>query len=141
VLLTFHLQAEEGDNPKMTFPQLTAGKQLVFRRLPEVGTRDIASFNAFPSRDGDGYGLLLQLKPGAVNRISAVTNMSQGRWLLAMVNGRTADAVLIDKPVNDGQLVIWKGVSEAEVAQLDQTLPRIGEAKPRGAAKKTTKKD
>jgi hypothetical protein len=139
--ISFHMEAEEGDNPKMTFIQLTAGKQLRFRRTSELNMRDVSNFNVFPSRDGEGYGLLLQLKPGAVNRIAAVTNINQNRWLLAMVNGRVVDAVIIDKPINDGQLVIWKGISQAEVGQLDETLPRIGEKKPRGKDGKKKKEN
>ena len=37
------------------------------------------------------------------------------------------NAVLIDRPVNDGLIVIWKRVSLAEVKLADQHLPRIGE--------------
>ena len=33
---------------------------------------------------------------------------------------------MIDKPVTDGVIVIWKGASEADVAILDKELPRIG---------------
>ncbi len=131
VKITFHLQADANENPKMIFPQLTNGREVFYRRLSEVSERDIAHFNPFPSRDGDGYGLLLQLKPGAVTRINAVTSDNINRWLLAMVNGRVVDAVFIEKPINDGQLVIWKNVGEGEVHAMDKKFPRIGEKKPR----------
>ena len=51
----------------------------------------------------------------------------QDKLLLAVVNGQVRDAVLIDKPVNDGLIVIWKWVSLAEVKLADQHIPRIGE--------------
>ena len=35
--------------------------------------------------------------------------------------------VRIDKPVSDGILVIWSGVTEQEVKLYDQIAPRIGE--------------
>lgn len=129
--ISFHLQADETDNPKMVFPQLTNGKQLVFRRAPEVNTKDIAAFNPFPSQDGDGFGVVLQLKPVAKNRFAALSNAAVNRWMVAMVNGRIVDAVLIDKEVNDGFLVIWKGIGAAEIDAFDQKVPRIGEEKPR----------
>ena len=48
-----------------------------------------------------------------------------------MVNGRVVDAVLIDKQVDDGYMVIWKGIGKAEIDAFDAMVPRIGEKKPR----------
>jgi hypothetical protein len=129
--ISFHLQADPTDNPKMIFPQMTNGQQLVYRRNPEISTKDIAAFNPFPSQDGEGYGALLQLKPSAKNRFSAITNASVNRWMVAMVNGRVVDAVIIDKQVDDGHVVIWKGIGQAEIDAFDAMVPRIGEKKPR----------
>ena len=107
--ISFHIQAEPTDNPKMIFSQMTNGKQLVYRRNPEIMTKDIMAFNPFPSQDGEGYGALLQLKPSAKNR----------------------DAVIIDRQVDDGYVVIWKGIGKAEIDAFDAMVPRIGEKKPR----------
>jgi hypothetical protein len=133
--ISFHLQAEQSDNPKMVFTQATNGQMLSYRRLPEINTKDIQSFAPFPSRDGDGYGALLVLKPAAKNRWAAVSAANINRWLVAMVNGRIVDAVMIDKQIEDGQMVIWKGIGEAEIAAFDEMVPRIGEEKPRGKQK------
>ena len=130
--ISFHIETDPGENPKMVFNQFVAGQQRVFRRVPEVSAKDIAAFNPFPSRDGEGFGLLLQLKPGARNRIAGITTANNGRWLIARVNGRIVDGVIIDKEITDGQLVIWKGVAPSEVKAMDKILPRIGEKKPRG---------
>ncbi|MES2995346.1 MAG: hypothetical protein V4733_00885 [Verrucomicrobiota bacterium] len=127
--ITFHSQTDGMDNPKMIFPQTVNGRNLFFRRVPEIGSKDIQSFAPFPADDGQ-YGLVLQLKPTAANRIFAVTTANQGQWLLALVNGRVADAVIVDKPINDGRLVIWKRVTLEDIALLDKELPRTGEAKP-----------
>jgi hypothetical protein len=129
--ISFHIQADPTDNPKMIFEQRTNGQMLVFRRNPEIMTKDIAAYNPFPSQDGEGYGALLQLKPSAKNRFAAISNAGVNRWLVAMVNGRVVDAVLIDKQVDDGYLVIWKGIGAAEIEAFDAMVPRIGEKKPR----------
>ena len=129
--ISFHLQGDPSDNPKMIFQQFNAGQQMVFRRNPEVMTKDIAAFNPFPSQDGQGFGMVIQLKPSAKNRIAAVTNANVNRWMLAMVNGRRVDTVIIDKMIEDGHLVIWKGIGAAEIEAFDKKIPRIGEAKPR----------
>jgi hypothetical protein len=51
--------------------------------------------------------------------------------MIAMVNGRVVDAVIVDKQIDDGVLVIWKGIGQAEVDAFDSQVPRIGEKKPR----------
>lgn len=130
--IAFHIETSANDNPKMIFQQLVDGQQRAFRLVPEVGTRDIASFNPFPSQDGQGYGLLLKLKPGVHNRLAAITATNIDKWMVARVNGRIVDGVLIDQQINDGELVIWKGVALAEIQALDKKLPRVGEKKPRG---------
>lgn len=129
--ISFHLQAERTDNPKMVFVQPTNGEQVPYRRNPEIMTKDLAAFDPFPSQDGEGYGAKLQLKPAARNRLAAITNANVNRWLLAMVNGRVVDAVIIDRQIDDGFLVIWKGIGKAEIDVLDSQIPRIGEKKPR----------
>ncbi|WP_193210950.1 SecDF P1 head subdomain-containing protein [Luteolibacter marinus] len=129
--ISFHIQTDQSENPKMIFPQLTNGQQVFYRRVPEISTKDIVAFNPFPSQDGEGYGVLLQLKNSAKNRLAAVTNANVNRWMIAMVNGRVVDAVIIDKQVDDGYLVIWKGIGAAEIDAFDAKVPRIGEKKPR----------
>lgn len=129
--ISFHLQADSNENPKMVLPYVINGKQIFFRRLSEINSKDIESFNPFPSRDGQGYGLLLVLKPTAKGRIAALTAGNQQRWLAAIVNGRIVDIVMVERPVEDGQLVIWQGIGQGEIASLDKTLPRIGQKKPR----------
>lgn len=123
--ITFHMQGDESDNPKMIVPQMVNGKKLFFRRVPEISTKDIVSFAPFPAADGE-YGIVIRLKESAANRISAVSTANQGRWLLALVSGRVCDAVLIDKPVSDARLVIWKRITAEDIALFDQTIPRIG---------------
>ncbi|MEI6676583.1 MAG: hypothetical protein WCO57_15545, partial [Verrucomicrobiota bacterium] len=64
-MVTFHLEAEEGANPKMIFSQLDNGKPRPFMRSPEITLKDMAAFSPFPSGTGDEFGLIFQLKdPG-----------------------------------------------------------------------------
>jgi hypothetical protein len=126
--VSFHMETEATDNPKMIFPQEANGHTRYFRRMPEVSTKDIASFSPFPSDAGGGdYGIVFILKENAAKRLGAVTNMNPGRWLISQLNGRVVDGVLVDKPVNDGRLVIWKGATLADIALFDEQLPRIGQ--------------
>lgn len=130
--ITFNMECDSNDNPKLIFSQLTSGKQVYYRKIPEFTMSDVEAFSPFPPKDGDGWGVVLKLKPGATMRLAALTQDNLGKWLLAQVNGRVVDAVTIDKQVQDGILVIWKGLGEGEIKELDKSLPRLGETKPRG---------
>jgi hypothetical protein len=96
-----------------------------FRRMPEVSTRDLTTYSPFPSEGGGDFGAVFRLKGSAAGRLSAITNANQGRWLVAMVNGRIVDGVLINKQIDDGVLVVWKGLNLDDIAAIDKTLTRF----------------
>lgn len=125
--LTFHLETDANENPKMVFPENVSGRIRIFRRMSEVSEKDIASFSPFPAADGATYGMVINLKPAGARRLSAVTATNQDRWLIARVNGRSVDGVQIDRQINDGKLVVWKGVTAQEIKMFDKLAPRIGE--------------
>lgn len=134
--LTFHMETDANDNPKMVFAQLTNGKMRYFRRMPEVTTKDVQAFSPFPAESGEGYGIVFKLNDAAAKRLAAVTNANQGRWMIAQMNGRVVDGVFIDQTINDGIVVVWKDATLADVKIFDDSLPRIGED-----GKKKKKKD
>jgi hypothetical protein len=124
--VSFHIQGDATEHPKMIFAQEMNGKNMNFRRVPEVSTKDVASYTPFPSAGGGDYGAVFRLKRSAASRLSAISNASQGRWLAAMVNGRIVDGVFLDKQIDDGVMVIWKGITLEDIAALDETLTRTG---------------
>lgn len=126
--VSFHMETEATDNPKMIFSQMAYGKQRFFRRMPEITTKDMVSFSPFPSdAGGDDYGIVFILKENAAKRLAAITSANQGRWMITQINGRVVDGVLIDKQIDDGRLVIWKGATLADVTLFDEGLPRVGQ--------------
>lgn len=125
--LSFHMETDAIDNPKMTFSQLTNGKIRYFRRMPEITTRDVVSFSPFPAEGGTGYGIMFKLNDSAAKRLSAVTNANQGRWMITQMNGRVVDGVFIDQTINDGVVVVWKDATLADIKVFDDSLPRIGQ--------------
>lgn len=127
--VSFHIETQPEDNPKMITAVNLNGKVRYFRRGPEISGKDIDAFGPFPADDQATYGIVFRLKNSARMRLSAVTGGNTGRYLLAAVNGRVVDYVLIDREVDDGCLVIWKGVTLAEIKAFDKSYPRIGENK------------
>lgn len=124
--VTFHIETEAGNDSKMVFSQLTNGKTHYFRRTSEFSLKDMVAFSPFPADIGEDYGVAFKLKGNIAARLSALTNVNQGKWMLSQINGRIVGGVMIDKQVDDGVLVIWKGVTLADIALLDAELPRIG---------------
>ena len=131
--ITVHIETENTENPKMIFQQEMGNATRWFRRMPEVSTKDIIAFSPFPSEAGGDYGVVFKLKPNVAGRLSAITSANQGRWLLTMVNGRAVDGVLIDKQIDDGVIVVWQGITLADIKIFEESMPRIGQE---GAKKK-----
>lgn len=130
--VSFHIETEGTDNPKMIFPYDVMGQRRFFRRIPEISSKDLVAFTPFPADDQASYGVLFQLKNNARRRLAAITAVNQGKWLVCQAFGRIVDGVLVDEPVNDGAIVIWKGLTLEEIRELDTVMPRIGEKKKRG---------
>ena len=126
--VSFHLEGGAGDGPKMVFKQLVAGKQRHFRYTPEITHKQVAAFHPFQSEAGD-FGVALQLNKIGRQRLYTFSTQHSGKWLAAQVNGRVVDAVIIDKGVTDGFIVIWKGISDPELQALELAIPRVGQSK------------
>jgi hypothetical protein len=125
--VNFHLQGNRDDGPNRVFAQLTAGQEIYYQLAPAFSSKDFTSFVPFPADDGASYGVLVKLNAGAATRLTSITADNRGQYLLAIVNGQVRDAVLIDRAVDDGVLVIWQRISIAEVRQADAAMPRIGQ--------------
>ncbi len=129
VKISFHIETEATDNPKMIFPHQMFGQQRYFRRIPEISAKDLVAYTPFPADDQASYGAVFQLKGTARRRLAAVTTTNIGRWLVCQAFGRIVDGVLIDEPVDDGVIVIWRGLSLEEIRELDKSIDRVGEKK------------
>ncbi len=138
-MVNFHIEGSKNDNPKMIFPFQAPDGTKYFRRIPVAPTSDIVHFRPFPADDGS-IGAVFQLSRRGANRLAALTTQSQGKWMIAVINGRPTDVVFVDKPVRDGILVVWKGMQQRDVDVIDLQIPREGmEKKERAALKKAAK--
>ena len=127
--VSFHLETDVNNNPKMIFEQNIGGKKRSFSRSPEFSTKDITAFSPFLSDNQNDYGIVFQLRKSGASRLENITMANQGKMLIAAVNGRVVDGVIIDQSVKDGVLVVWNGVQEGEIKEYDKLAPRIGEDK------------
>jgi len=135
ITVSFHVEGQQTDNPKMVFPAQAPGSLKYFQRVPAVRTDEILSFTPFPDEDGS-FGATFTYNSVGKNRLSAVTNQNRGKWMIAVVDGRPCNVVMINDTVKDGVLVIWKGMKHSEIARLDQMIPRTGESQADWKARK-----
>lgn len=127
--VSFHIETEAGDNPKVIFPYEFLGKERYFRKVPDITSSDFEAFDPFPSDDQASYGILIKLKGSAGRRLTNLTTANQGKYVVCQAFGRMVDGLMIDKPVTDGMMVIWKGLTLEEVRELDKLVPRISDKK------------
>ncbi|MCP5536087.1 MAG: hypothetical protein H7A51_07595 [Akkermansiaceae bacterium] len=125
--ISFHMEGSAAEAPKFARKVKTLAGEKYFRKVPEISTKDIVAFSPFPADDNLTYGIVFKLNTQATRRLNTTTTMNQGKLLLALVNGQALGVVRIDKPVNDGILVIWSGINQKEIKLYDRVAPRIGE--------------
>ena len=125
--ISFHMQGSAAEAPKFARQFETLAGMLYFRKAPEISTNNIVAFSPFPADDKNTYGIVFKLNEQGRKRLLEATTMNQGKLLLALVNAQPLGVVRIDKPVNDGKLVIWSGITQQEISLYDRLAPRIGE--------------
>lgn len=135
--ITFHTLASTNDPPKTMFPFDLNGKRLYFKIVPEFSQENIAAFQSFPAENGNGKGLALQLDFRGKASLELVTRQRKDEYLLAMVNAKPVDFVVMDEPVMDGMITIWQGVPDDVVKELAKKHPLIRKSGPPTMSKDT----
>ena len=125
--ISFHVEGAAAEAPKISREVTTEAGKGFFRVVPEISNNDAAAFSPFPAEDGNGYGLVIKLNKKATRKLEVISTLYQGKLLLSIINGQPHDIVRIDKPIKDGTLVIWQGVTLAQINSYDLIVPRIGE--------------
>lgn len=125
--ISFHMEGDAVEVPRFAREFNTLAGVRYFRKVPEISSNHIVAFSPFPADDQRTYGLVFKLNGQGTKRLLEATTMNQGKLLLALVNGQPLGVVRIDKPVSDGMVVIWSGVTQQEIRLYDRMAPRIGE--------------
>lgn len=140
--ISFHIEAQELDNPKMIFSANIHGENRFYSRSPEFSLKDMTSYRSFPVGEEDpSFGVIIYLKPHAAQRLIHITNANRRKWLAAQVNGRAVDEVFIDDDVTDGKLIIWNNLTAADLETIGKALPHADELKKKEEEKAKKKKD
>jgi hypothetical protein len=127
--ISFHAQAEAEDVRKTMFPMQIEGRQILFKIVPEISQQNIVAFHPFDADNGE-KGVALQLDFRGRGALEMVTRTQRGQLLLAMINGKPVDYVVLDQVIDNGLITIWRGATDELVKEMDKKIPRI---KPSGA--------
>ena len=129
--VSFHSQAGEAESPRSIFRYQMPGRSspTIFKRVPEFTQENVAAFHAFPASNGNGYGVTLRLDFRGTNALDLMTRTRTGEVALAVVNGSPVDYLTIDRPVSDGVVTIWEGVTEPVLKLMEAKWPPINKLK------------
>lgn len=140
VAVRFHLQANEKDGAPfvMRLPLANAPGPAFVKKIPEVSERDIVAVYPFPAPDGT-MGCAFKLDDHGRIGLDTLSVESRGKVLVCMVNLRVVTAMLIDKRVSDGIIVVPSGLLPQEITMLREKFRLIGQpnGKPLKAGKKS----
>jgi hypothetical protein len=125
--VSFHLEGAQFEGAKMVQPmKLGNPPQLFyFRRSPELTQRHIVGFYPFLANDGSSFGTAFKLNQNGSDALSTISTTGQGRKLLTVIDTEPVDYTVLDQPINDGYIVVWGGLTKADLAKFDKKFERI----------------
>jgi hypothetical protein len=124
--ISFHAQATSDDPPKMRVgPVHVDGRDIYFKLAPEISHANIAGYYPFKADDGTSNGLLLRLDAHGRSQLDILSHSEDGGLLLAVVNQKPVDFMVLDKWVQDGIITIWRGVPDETVKLMEKKYPKL----------------
>ena len=138
-LVTIRLHAEgnpaEGELFVTPITLMNPPKQTVIRKVPIITERDIVAFYPFSAPDGS-IACYFKLDADGTHRLEEHTTEYRDTLVVALINGRLACSMMVDKRITDGIVLIASGFLPVEIAQLQLKYPTMGNEKGFGDQKK-----
>jgi len=137
VSIRFHTEA----NPKSGSSFIVSAKMpdsdqpVTLSKFADIAEDDIVAIYPFPAADGT-LGCAFKLDEHGRVSLDSISQQYHGTLLFAFINTRPVAAMMIDRRVSDGILMIPRGVRPEEVALMRKSFPVLGEKKGKSGAKK-----
>jgi len=127
-LVRFHVVAADHETEPFVMSVNVGNppRKVKLQKMPVISEREIKAFHPFPAVDGTN-GVYFQLDPHGTKVLESATRSHRGGAMVAILNGRGVIFMRIDRPVNDGLVVIPAGLSSREIVLLGQRYALIGE--------------
>jgi hypothetical protein len=128
VTIRLHGEASPSDGASFSaeITLLHSQEKIRINKVPVVSERDIRAFLPFLGTNGS-IGAYFLLDAHGANKLQQFSIEDKGGQAVALVNGRVAAALKIDKPVKDGILYVPGGILPEEIKILQKSFPLIGE--------------
>lgn len=128
VMISFHLEATDVQNKALSIEANTPMGKKFIQKSPAFVTSNFTAYYPFVSpHEGELYGVSLQLDPKSARRLQSLSAQHKGQYIVANVNGKVVDMILIDKQVDGRVITIWRGIDPAILKLVNPILPQIGE--------------
>lgn len=137
--VTVRIHAEgrpsDGANFGTEITLINPPKKITISKVPVTSEKDFVAFFPFPAADGS-LGAYFKLDAHGTNKLESHSTEFRDTLVVALVNGRVASAMTVDKKITDGILLIPSGFQPEEIVRLQSTLPTIGKEKEFATQKK-----
>lgn len=133
VIARFFLEAPDGQGGLATLP--TSGVQIAVSTKPVITEFDIV--NVEIARVELGECLLFQLTGAAARDLYRLTTTNQGRRLVLVLNGEPLGARRIERPFDDGAVLVFVEKPDSALRELAANLRKTSTELQRAAAKKS----
>ena len=117
----FHEEGVATDGENKVFPHSVAGTEKFFKMNPLITHMDFDGFVPFRA-EGGGFGAAFILNRHGKLKLDQVTTARQGSHILATVDMKPADVMVVDRPIKDGVIVLWKGLGPEHIQYLEKGL-------------------
>ncbi|MEX1117716.1 MAG: hypothetical protein WEB60_02885 [Terrimicrobiaceae bacterium] len=137
ISVRIHAEGSEREGPSFVAPIDLAfpAKRIFIRKVPIISEKDITAILPFSSADGS-LGCTLKLDANGAQKIEEHTTTARDTIVAALINGRIASALRVDRRITDGIITIPAGFTPEEILVLQTKHPTLGKEKEFESQKK-----
>jgi len=139
ITIRLHQEGTEQEGASFVKPVtlINPPKKTFIRMVPVMTEKDIVEFYPFTAPDNSGsFGAYFILNPDGAARMEQHTASQRDTMLIALINGRIATALMVDKKITNGIITIPTGFLTSEIVQLEALYPTRGKEKEFAEQKK-----
>ena len=126
--IRFHCLANEkdGESFSSTINVGTPPRPVTIQKVPAVSERSITAIYPFQAADGT-WACTFKLDAHGSIGLDTLSVENRGSVLIAIVNGRVASVMKIDRRVSDGIVTIGSGLTPGEIELMAKKFKILGQ--------------
>ena len=134
--IRFHSEANPVSGSEFTMQSKlpNSSRSICLSKIADISENDIVAVYPFPNNGSMGCAFKLDLH-GRI-ALETLSQEHHGGMLFGFVNARVVTAMMIDRRISDGIIVIPQGLTPAEIVLMKKSFPTLGENKETARGKK-----